>query len=239
MTLPIPALDLASLVVFCLLWLGYGAIVTRFGRHAINNRLGHVRALWMTSALARDNRITDASLIGLVVHSASFFASTTLVAVGALFGLLPGVDRLQAALANLSLAAPASRTLLEWKVLLPLAVLVQGLFKFTWAIRQLNYTVALIGAMPPAPVHTASAGRLATATGAVLSGALATFNDGIRAYYFAIASLAWFAGPIPLAVAAILLMALLIYRQVGSGVSRHVRAALEAADEAHARRTER
>ena len=42
-----------------------------------------MRVLWMRAMLRRDNRIADAALIGHVVHSAAFFASTSLIAIGA------------------------------------------------------------------------------------------------------------------------------------------------------------
>ncbi len=223
----IPPLDLAALILFCALWLGYGPAARWIGRGTtINTGLQSVRVLWMRSMLRRDNRIVDSALIGHVVHSASFFASTSLIAIGALLGVLTGLDRLQPAIEGLSMFAPASRQLLEIKILLPMAVLVHGLFKLTWSLRQLNYTVALIGASPP-PTATPGPEReaMAEAIGGVLTSASLTFNDGIRSYYFAIVGLTWLAGPWWLAGAAIWLVALLFHRQLGSKVSRQFRRA--------------
>jgi len=70
----------------CVMWLAYGPAVRWFGGGAINTGLHNVRVLWMRSMLMRDNRIADSSLIGHVIHSASFFASTSLIAIGALLG---------------------------------------------------------------------------------------------------------------------------------------------------------
>lgn len=47
------------------------------------------------------------------------------------------------------MGASVSRVLLEIKV--PLAVLVHGLFKLTWSLRQMNYIEALMGAAPELP----------------------------------------------------------------------------------------
>ena len=94
-----------------------------------------MRVLWLRGMLQRDDRIVDSALIGHVMHSASFFASTSLIAIGALLGVLPGLDRLQPAIDGLSIGAPVSRQLLEINVLLPLAVLVHGLFKLTSSLR--------------------------------------------------------------------------------------------------------
>ena len=102
----VPYADWAALALFCALWLGYGPIVRLLGPQAVNAGLGPVRAWWMRSMVARDNRIVDSALIGHVMHSASFFASTSLLAVGALLGLLTGLDRLEPALSAFG-GAPA------------------------------------------------------------------------------------------------------------------------------------
>jgi uncharacterized membrane protein len=224
------AADLGALALFCVLWLGYGPIVRLLGPAAINAGLGEVRAWWMRSMVARENRIVDSALIGHVMHSAAFFASTSLLAVGALLGLLTGLDRLEPALALFG-GEPAPRALLELKVLLPAAVLAHGMFLLTWALRQMNYTVALIGSVPAPPVPGAEA--LADAISGVLSSALTTFNSGIRSYYFALAALTWMAGPAALAVAALLLIAVLLHRQRGSAASRHFARARALVEQAH------
>ncbi len=222
--------DLAALALFCALWLGYGQIVRLAGPTAINAGLGEVRGWWMRSMVARDNRIVDSALIGHVMNSASFFASTSLLAVGALLGLLTGLDRLEPALALFG-GVPAPRALLELKVLLPAIVLAHGVFLLTWALRQLNYTVALIGAVPNPPIADGDA--LADAMAGVLSSALTTFNGGIRSYYFALAALTWMAGPLALAGTAIALIAVLIHRQRTSEVSRQFARAKALMEQAH------
>jgi uncharacterized membrane protein len=222
--------DLAALALFCALWLGYGPIVRLLGPGAINAGLGEVRGRWMRAMVARDNRIVDSALIGHVMHSASFFASTSLLAVGALLGLLTGLDRLEPALALFGGEA-APRALVELKVLLPAVVLAHGVFLLTWALRQMNYIVALIGAVPAPPVEGGEA--LAEAMAGVLSSALTTFNSGIRSYYFALAALTWMAGPAVLASVSALLMAVLLHRQRFSDVSRQFARAKAALEQAH------
>jgi uncharacterized membrane protein len=232
----IPWPDLAALVLFCAMWLGYGPFVRWFAAGAINSKLHSVRVLWMRSMLMRDNRIPDAALIGHVVHSTSFFASTSLIAIGALLGVLTGMEKVQGAIEGVAMVTPSSRQLLELKVLLPLVVLVHGLFKLTWSLRQLNYTIALMGATPPAPVELSVRAELADAIGGVLSSALSTFNAGIRSYYFAIAGLTWLAGPWPLAASALGLGALLMHRQLGSSVAAKFHAARLLTELAHQHR---
>lgn len=216
----IPPGDLAALALFCGLWLGYTALLRQLGMRAINLGLDSVRVLWMRSMILRDNRVTDAALIGHVVTSASFFASTSLIAIGALIGVLTGIERLEAAIAPLLMVTATSRALLELKVLLIVLVLVHGLFQLTWALRQVNYVVAFIGAIPPLPKGDVE--PIAEQVGGMLSSAIATFNSGIRSYYFALAGLSWLAGPVALALAASGLMAVLVHRQYFSQVSLRV-----------------
>jgi uncharacterized membrane protein len=219
-------LDFLALAVFAAAWLGYPLMVRIVGPHAINAGLHDIRVRWMREMALRDNRIVDASLIGHVVHSASFFASTSLIAIGALIGVLTGLDRLQPAIETLGKATP--RALIELGILLPLVVLVHGLFQLTWALRQMNYVVALVGATPRVG-DSARDAALAEATGSVLSSAIATFNAGIRSYYFALVALSWLVSPLALIAAAVALAALLLHRQRFSTVSaqmRHARALL-------------
>ena len=146
------ASDRAALGWFLLAWLGYGQFIHRLRSPcSITARLRGVRRAWMYAMLGRDNRITDASLIGHTVHSATFFASTTMVALAALLGLLGNLDRTHAALDALDFTAKTSRALAEAKVVLLVLVLAHTFLKLSWSLRQLNYTIALIGAAPAKP----------------------------------------------------------------------------------------
>lgn len=69
-------------------------------------------------------------------------------------------------------------------------IFVYAFFKFTWALRQFNYRSTLIGAAPPGP-DEAFARRAAQ----VSTHASKDFNQGLRAYYFSLAALAWFISP--------------------------------------------
>ena len=144
--------DRAALGWFLLAWLGYGQLIQHLrSPRSITARLRGIRRAWMYAMLDRDNRIVDASLIGHTVRSATFFASTTAVALAALLGVLGNFERGYAALVELAFAAKTSRSLAETKLLLVVLVFAHTFLKLTWAIRQLNYTVALIGAAPAKP----------------------------------------------------------------------------------------
>ena len=184
--------------------------------------MGRVRRAWMATMLGRDNRITDASLIGHTVHSATFFASTTMVALAALLGLLGGFDRTYATVQDLAFTAKTGRALMEGKLLLLLVVFAHTFLKLSWALRQLNYTLALIGAAPPKP-GAALRERIAEELGALLSLAVRSFNAGIRGYYFALAALTWLVGPGAFMAATCGIVAMLLWRQFASGTAGAIR----------------
>ena len=215
--------DGVALGWFLLAWLGYGPLI-QVWRHpsSVNVRLHEVRRVWMRVMLARDNRIVDTSLIGHTVHSATFFASTTMVALAALLGIIGNFEHGYATLAELTFTAKTSRLLTETKMLLLVLVLAHTFLKLSWSLRQLNYCIALIGAAPTKPDprrRDAIAGRIA----AMLSAALSGFNAGIRGYYFALAALAWLLGPGAFALATTGIIAMLLWRQFGSEAAEAIR----------------
>ncbi len=217
------AADAAALGCFLLAWLGYGQVARalRSPRSMASRMLGMRRA-WMLSMLGRENRITDASLIGHAVHSATFFASTTAVVLAALLGMLGNLDRTHAAVEGLAFAAKTSRPLLEAKVMLLVLVFAHGFLKLSWALRQLNHCVALIGAAPLRP-GAARRDAFADRAAAVLSLAVGSFDAGIRAYHFALPALAWLLGPGAFALATGGIVAMLLWRQFGSAASEAIR----------------
>jgi uncharacterized membrane protein len=227
--------DILALLMFVACWLGYSPLVQRFVPNAINIGLVGLRISWMRIMLRRENRIVDSALLGHVVHSASFFASTSLIVIGALLSLLSNIDRVQPAVESLAFVAPIPRMVFELKIVLPLAVLIHGFVSLTWSLRQLNYTIAMIGASPDRREVGEDLEPLAEAIGRSLSAALATFNTGIRAYYFAIGGLAWVIGPWALCVAALTITAMLLWRQRYSAAASGFRRALTAINVAHGR----
>ena len=82
------------------------------------------------------------------------------------------------------------------KILLLVVIFVYGFFKFSWSIRQLGFCSILVGAAPKQPKdnpeqYAPHINRIARIT----SSAAVNFNNGLRAYYFALAALAWFLHP--------------------------------------------
>ena len=93
------------------------------------------RRNWMRQMLARDNRMVDAALIGNLLRSISFFASTSIFIVLGLFTLLKYRDEATDILNKIPYAVPASPVLWEAKIFLLAIVFIYAFFKFTWSQR--------------------------------------------------------------------------------------------------------
>ncbi len=218
-------IDIVSAATFTLCWLFYEALLRRVSgaRGSLNQDMGVIRVAWMRRLLERDNRIADSSLVGHLLNSGSFFASTNLLVIAAVMGVLFGGEAMLANLRDISIFGAAPDWLLEVKIGLVAVTLTRGLLDFIWAIRQLNYCVALIGAAPNAGAPQSAA--YAEALGEVLTPALSAFNRGVRAYYFALGAAAWLVSPWAMGLAAIAAFALLARRQIASGAAHGVRKA--------------
>jgi uncharacterized membrane protein len=219
----------ADLLAFVMLvggWLCYPLLLAVLGRSraTLNDAMLDVRRAWMVSMLQRDNRITDAALVGHVISSASFFASTTVLVIGALFGALANAEAIVATVGQFLVDRPPTVWLTQLKTVVILTIFVYGFFKFTWAIRQYNYMIAMLGAAPPAPLPEPMIERLSLVYAHHFSRAAQDFNHGLRAYYFGLAGFAWFIDPLIVPPALILIMAILVRRQTRSAVLEDVQA---------------
>ncbi len=211
-------LDAAALAVYAAVWGGYAAALRGQPRplDSINARMFRIRETWMLRFLERDNRIMDAQLNGVSIRTASFFASTTILVVGALAGLLGVAEPVFERLANVSVfAAAGPKSLFALKVILLMGVMIYAFFKFTWAIRQFSYFSAVMGSAPYFPPGEADP-ALAKSMALIRTQAVAQLNGGLRAYYFALALLGWFIHPLLFMAATCGMAAVLVYRQLYS-----------------------
>jgi uncharacterized membrane protein len=144
-------LDGLAVAWFLVAWMGYGWVADH-SRMAAIGLLGvshRHRLEWARQLLRRENRVADAALVGNLMDSVSFYASTTIYILAGLLALLGALDKVITATESLPFAGASSRSLWEIKLLLLLAVFVVGYFKFTWSLRLFNQLSILIGAAPP------------------------------------------------------------------------------------------
>lgn len=223
-------IDWIALAVFAVCWLCYEPVLHGISRRtgSISRDMVRIRQAWMRAMVKRDIRLVDSQLMGHAINSASFFASANLILIAAVAGALFGGSSMLPDVSGLGIQATPER--LEMKLALVTACLARGLLDFIWSIRQQNYCLALMGAVPD---DEAAGPAFADAATAVLNPALTAFSRGVRGYYFALAAAAWLYGPLALGVATLVATALLIWRQASSPAAagiRQVRALLDAGE---------
>ena len=197
-------LDILALVLFTAGWFGYAIFAERHGRKVPNlhNTMDAFRREWMVRMIERDNRMTDVNIMRTLTRSSMFFASTTILVLGALIALTGYVQQTLDVVSGLPFTMKASARLLEVKIMLLVLIFTYAFFKFSWGMRQLGQASTLVGAAPPKPADNPEQyapwiNRIARIT----SYAGSNFNNGLRAYYFGVAALAWFLHPLLMIVA--------------------------------------
>ena len=206
--------DLAGLMFFLAAWIGYSPFLrwqqARFGKVAAV-MIEHRRA-WMYSILSREMRVADTAIMGHIMSTASFFASTTVVVIAALLSTLINMARAAPAMpGEWYLMAP--RDPFEVKLTLILIIALYAFFSFTWSIRQANFGAVMIGAAPNPPVAPELRERLAKQMADIITQVAAAYDGGMRSYYFAFAAVTWIASPVLFVVVTLGVFVLLLYRQ--------------------------
>jgi len=195
--LPLTWLDAAALILFVATWSAYQwySDYSDTTRPRLNREMDRYMREWLVRMAERDNRMVDVNVMRNLTRSSQFFASTTMLILGALVALMGYAEKAASVVAELPFTQQTSERIWEFKVLVILTIFVYAFFKFSWSIRQFGFSSILVGAtLKPTPtpedyaVHT---DRIA----AIVSFANRNFNQGLRAYYFGVAALSWFLHP--------------------------------------------
>lgn len=226
-------LDGVAIVFFITAWLGYHAAVefSRLGGRSLNAIMAQKRRDWLLQTLHRESRVVDAQLINGLQNGTAFFASTSLLAIGAVMTLLRVGDDAFKIYQDLPFGFETTRIAWEIKVLGLALVFAYAFFKFSWSYRLFNYAAILMGAIPPADVRDTKAALEATRQAAemhVVAGR--HFNRGQRAFFFAPAYLCWFIGPLPFIGATAAILFVMWNRQFRSDAYRTLKGSGTAAD---------
>jgi len=224
--------DVVALAWFALIWLAYTVGQDRvWGRPVgVNQRMSGLRVNWVRAMLEREVRLMDGQLVGHTMNSVTFFASTSMLVLAGLVGLLGNVDRVYSVVSHLTFTVKTSQELFELKVLVLISIFIYAFFQFTWALRQYNYTCALIGTAPAPPVEARLRDSLAGTIATVMSHAVTSLNAGLRAYYFSLAAASWIIHPWLFLVSSNAVVAVLAWRQLWSGSARAIHRHLEILD---------
>lgn len=217
----LPWTDWLALLTFVSLWVGY-ALFARYWGHRQSSLLittNRYRARWMLEATERDPRMLDGLITQSLAHTPSFFSSTSILVVGGLIAVLGTTERASDLMSEIPFAQVTSLVVFEFKIISMVAIFVYAFFRFTWCLRQYTFVALVIGAMPSPKAFEADEGarrQYANRAAALVGSAAESFNDGLRAYYFAFAALAWFLSPLAMVISTLVVIGILFHREFGS-----------------------
>ena len=223
----LPWTDWAGLAAFFLGWIGYAVFAKRRStmQPSLLDTTNHIRRQWMLQSTYREVRVVDGIVIQNLSTSPSFFASTTILIIGGLLAVLGTTEKASELVREIPFAARTSVLVFDLKVVFLLGIFVYAFFRFTWSLRQYTFGALLVGALPERDDISAmgDAGEamrqsFAERAGRVVGMAAETFNDGLRAYYFAFAAIGWFFSPLVFALATAGVVYILYQREFRSDV---------------------
>lgn len=172
------------------------------------------RREWMRLMAQRQVRLVDANIITGLQQATSFFASTALLAVGAGFGLLTAADTIIGAFEDSFAHVKIDPAAFYVKTGALMALYAYAFFKFGWAYRLFNYSGVMLAAVPEAGQPGAE--EAASEVAEMNIAAAGQFTHGLRAFFLAIAVLAWFIAAWAFAVATVAIVFALANRQFNS-----------------------
>lgn len=228
-----PLADLARLLspldagALALLLVGAAAIGWRIEhssstRPSVTALMAEYRRDWMRTFARREVRIFDSQILASLRQSTSFFASTSILAIGGVLALVGNVDPL-AGLAEGLTAEAAPRMVWQVKLIVVALFLAAAFLRFVWANRVFGYCAVVMGSVPDAVPETGSdETRAAEIEARALQAAelniraAVNFNRGLRSIYFALGASAWLLGAVPLILATLVTLSVLWSREFAS-----------------------
>ena len=211
-------LDFFAGFFFLAVWSGFTYVSNgrRFSRVSLNWLMNRERGRWMETMTTRELRVIDTSVLAGLQQGTAFFASTTVFAIGGCFALMNASDQVISVFRSLPVSLPSSRSMFESKSAGLLLIYSYAFFKFGWSYRLQNYCSILVAAVPLVLNGQAISEEVKAASKkALVFNQLAGrhFNAGLRAVFFSIGFMGWFAGPYVFLGSTIFILAVLARRQ--------------------------
>lgn len=214
-------LELLALVWFLVCWIGYTAYSKHkaYSRACLSNTLDLYRQDWMRVMLSRENRISDASVVGNLERNGAFFASSCLLILAGIITALGYTQQVMEVFSTLPFGTLPTREVWELRMVVLMVIFIYAFFKFTWSMRTYNFLAVLIGAAPLAgdtKTSPASRDAFARSAASVCNQAGDAFNLGLRSYYYALAVVCWFIHPFVFMGASTMIVIVLYRREFRS-----------------------
>ena len=209
-------LDAVAIAAFVTSWFSHYLLSERSSR-SLNAIMAQRRRDWMRRMAARDNRMPDSITMQGLQNGAAFFASTSLIAIGGALAAIGASTQAVEVFSSLPLGIVTTREVFDVKIVGLAAIFVYAFFKFVWAYRLFNYGSILIVCAPPMEAVGTPEMEVALERAARMNiEAGRHFNRGLRAIFFALAYLGWFASPLVLLATTAAVSVVLYRRQFSS-----------------------
>jgi len=214
-------LDFVAITTIIVVWLAMGWRIEHPSakKQSVSKIMAEYRREWMRQMITREPRIFDAQTISTLRQGTSFLASTCVIAIGGCLALIGNTESLSGVAEEL-ISTMHPKIVWEIKILLVVFFLTNGFLKFLWSNRLFGYCSVLMAAVPNDP-EDPNAPRMAHKAAELNVAAARSFNRGLRAVYFGLASVAWLAGALPL-LSTTLITLIVIWRREFASRSREV-----------------
>ncbi|PID60011.1 MAG: hypothetical protein CSB44_11915 [Gammaproteobacteria bacterium] len=191
--------DYIALVVFFGAWITHDFIVQRhpWRERTLSGHMIAYRRQWIENMIRRDPKMLDVLVQSTLQQGVLFFASTSILLIGALMAGLGAADKALNVLNDLPITGITTRREWELKILLSTLIFVYAFFKFAWSYRLFNYFVIMIGAAPDTSRDDTlpdddDIANHANRISEVHTLAARHFTAGVNAYFWALAVISWF-----------------------------------------------
>lgn len=210
--------DLAAALLFAACSMGFdtGARVLSKSRPGLVQRMRGYRHRWIVRSCERDNHISDATIMSNLLRGALFFASTTVLILGGLVAVLGTGTKVQEIISQFPVLLEADPRAAEVKAMCAILLFVYAFFQFSWSAWQYNVLAIIMGGAPPASAQSDAKAHYISTASAISALAGDSYNNGIRAYYFSGALMAWFIDTRAFVVATLFVTFILFRREFAS-----------------------
>jgi len=199
-------------------WLAYNFAVplVERTRPSLSVIMSLQRRRWVANATRRESPL-DAILSANLMQSVSLLASTSMLIVLAIFAGFGAVPQLMDTLNSLGLGHEVTPQAMQVQLLVLVTIFASSFFAFTLSLRQFNHFCIMIGAI----VHDQPSTEEEIDAIAMLNSLAAkNFNNGIRAYYFAVPAVSWFVSPLLAIAVTVITTLFIVHREFFSSAHR-------------------
>jgi uncharacterized membrane protein len=195
-------LDWVASIYIVSMWLILSYVIEHppKSRPSVTVLMSQRRRDWMHVFVHRDPRIFDSQILASLRQGTSFFASTCIFAIGGVLALAKNTDPLVGVAQEVT-AVTTPALIIQMKLAFVALFLTNAFLKFVWANRVFGYCAVMMAAVPNDPNDPGAHPKAQQAAELNIRAAM-NFNRGLRALYFALGALAWLLGPVPLMIAA-------------------------------------